>query len=399
MVDVNKLLGFDRFEKVFSRFIKDPIKIIPDQCYTYRDKSYKCEKCVKICHSDSLLLEDHSIKFIESRCDGCGLCHTICPTGAFLLSDDSKLVLRKIKHFLETEKKMICKCINTRNEEESEENASAFTTVCLGRLDESIILGAAALGAEKIWLDSSACETCEYGAKPLIETTLKNCRDILTAFDNSIEIHFSAKPPANFNTEKGTDLTSLEKGSRRDFFANIGKSLMGSGRDLVGERVDKIMESLSPSEKTLYNSNLPEKRAILLLMMNHLGNPKEELPDANSLFTDIEISDGCVFCNNCTTFCPTSALSRTKKEKRGIEFTPANCVNCGLCEFVCPNMSLKLSGVPAWRELLADEKKILIEGNLYMCRKCQQYFESKTPANECHACELRRKKLGDDSWY
>jgi len=400
MVDVSKLLGLERLDKVLSRFIKEPVKVLPSQCYTYRDKTYKCEKCVKICHVDALTLEEQAIIIDEELCDGCGLCYAVCPTGAFQLHVDNKTVLSQMKLFIENDNALICKCVRTKDEDEVKEEASALQIVCLGRLDESLLLGAAALGAKSIWLDSSACEDCEYKASEMITKHVENTKEILRSFDSKVEISFSKDAPSISEAIGSTDLSELERSSRRDFFSGIGKSLMGSGSEVVGDRIDKVLESISPSEKPIFDSNIPEKRAIFLIMLSHIGKPIEKRLEKDSpLIADVSITESCVFCNNCTTFCPTSALTRTKGDVRGIEFKTSLCVNCGLCEFVCLNGSLKIDGNPSWEELILRNKKILIEGGLYQCSKCHQYFESVTGSSECHACRLRRSKLGDDSWY
>ncbi len=400
MVDVSKLLGLERLDKVMSRFIKEPVKFLPSQCYTYRDKTYKCEKCVEVCHAGALTLENQAITIDLKLCDGCGLCYSICPTGAFQLEVDNRTVLSRIKLFSENDGAVVCKCVKTKDKDEVEEEASALETICLGRLDESLLLGAAALGAESVWLDASACNDCAYNASGIIEGHVKNSMEILRAFGSKTEILFSSDEPAGGSAPDSADLTELEKNTRRDFFSGIGKSLMSSGSNVVGERIDKVMESISPTDKPIYDSNIPEKRSILLIMLSHLGKPVEErLKNESALIADITITNFCVFCNNCTTFCPTDALTRTKGDLRGIEFNPSLCVNCGLCEFVCLNDSLKIDGNPTWKELILRDKKVLIEGGLYQCSKCHQYFESAARSSECHACKLRRSKLGDDSWY
>jgi len=400
MVDVSKLLGLNRLDKVLSRFIKEPVKVKPSQCYTYRDKTYKCEKCVKVCHADALTLEDQAIIIDEELCDGCGLCYSICPTGAFHLHADNKTVLSQMKLFIENDNAITCKCVKTKDKDKVKEETSALETICLGRLDESLLLGGAALGAKSIWLDSSACGDCEYKASEMIARHVENSREIISSFDSKVKISFSEEAPSKSETLGFTDLSELEKSSRRDFFSGIGKSIMSSGSDVIGERIDKVLESISPSEKSIFDSNIPEKRSIFLIMLSHMGKPVEErLESDNALIADISITESCVFCNNCTTFCPTAALTRTKEDVRGIEFNTSLCVNCGLCEFVCLNGSLKIGGNPSWEELILQNKKILIEGGLYQCSKCHQYFESVTGFSECHACRLRRSKLGDDSWY
>ena len=65
-----------------------PYFVVPSEFIATLDADVckRCETCIKRCHFDAIIKDENDqIRIIESRCKGCGLCATKCPTGAIKL--------------------------------------------------------------------------------------------------------------------------------------------------------------------------------------------------------------------------------------------------------------------------------------------------------------------------
>ena len=60
----------------------------------------------------------------------------------------------------------------------------------------------------------------------------------------------------------------------------------------------------------------------------------------------------------CTVFCPTGAVSRFKASDGsfGVEHRPSLCVQCGMCEAICPEGAISISNELSPQDFLAGRK-------------------------------------------
>ena len=96
-------------------------------------------------------------------CTGCGLRASVCPTGALETQAPTNLaLLQRVVERATEEDSLAFTC--TRYLEARGKAAEAGVQVnCLGRLDESILVGAVAWGAKDLPLVDGACQGCPAG--------------------------------------------------------------------------------------------------------------------------------------------------------------------------------------------------------------------------------------------
>ncbi|MGR3220638.1 MAG: indolepyruvate ferredoxin oxidoreductase subunit alpha [Candidatus Anammoxibacter sp.] len=61
---------------------KNEIKIAPNQCLRPEQKDLLCHNCVKSCPKEAIDLRK-ALRLEQDKCDGCGICIEVCPSGVF----------------------------------------------------------------------------------------------------------------------------------------------------------------------------------------------------------------------------------------------------------------------------------------------------------------------------
>jgi len=130
---------------------------------------------------------------------------------------------------------------------------------------------------------------------------------------------------------------------------------------------DKVRESRKLAAELLY-SRYPETAAVREIAAKLGVDVREEAADSHD----------CILCGLCTRTCHEIVGANALKFKdRGlgreietpkIEFTPAACIGCGSCAFVCPTGFVRMESV--------DGKRIIWDKVFKMaaCEVCGRYF-------------------------
>src|SRR3990170_9167365 len=285
------LFSFGQFEKILAR-LDEEVRVSSRRCVR-RVNDSSCHKCVEICPTD--VLSRNSSEF-NKNCIKCGLCATVCPTEVFVLKRSSdQFLVSQIKLFLDYTQALTFICAkNTKFGVRK-----AIKVPCLGRLNESILVGAAALGARSIWLDESFCSECEIKKGNLVaEKIVQTSQEILDVFRSPTEILLAAEPPESIKKQFFKGLPE-EQYSRRNLFANFRKTVLQAGVTLIESNLPSVL--IEDKEKKVQRYyQLPAKRAQLLNFLSRLGRPvNKEISAENIPFYQVEIKDNCTLCGKC----------------------------------------------------------------------------------------------------
>ena len=146
--------------------------------------------------------------------------------------------------------------------------------------------------------------------------------------------------------------------SRRGFFSDA----LGVAKDTakiaakaaIENELGYKIDELSIGERLRVDSDgrMPrlsmKRHEEVLNALDAIGQPGEGVTSSR-LFGSVDIDTSkCNACSMCVTFCPTGALKRDQPAKpsariRYLEFSAADCVQCGLCKDVCWKGAIELS--------------------------------------------------------
>ena len=233
---------------------------------------------------------------------------------------------------------------------------------CLAWVDVALLVHLACNGAERIAVPLDACPSCELAdAAELVRAAVENARRICAV----------AGIDAAFETTDGAGLRDLEAApeadatgelSRRSLFTQAGASLLDTAR----EEAARQLESLAGAPVSDDAPIEPDTRRWQLLDDLHAAGLTDDaavVPRALAPRVSIDV-ERCSGCAQCALFCPTEALRRIGRAPGGrtlLEFDPARCRNCGVCEATCRYAALTCEETLTAAELFAlDPQEILI---------------------------------------
>lgn len=365
----------ERFAHLLHRVGGAQATVEASRCLRQHSGLSDCHLCVKSCPVQSIDLTGGV--HVLTHCTGCGVCLTVCPVSAFdLTGATAGQFLSQVASLLREHPSPLIAC------ERSADAASADVIVpCMGRLDETLVLGPLALGAELLYLTRGPCENCPYqDAMPRYRRMLGRVRSWGGALPGS-----SARI---VETEEGTrqkPTPSREAGpGRRAFFTWV----RSEGMQLMSSFLDDFTQGFR-GRHAARGGSLPLRNRLLPRFLKKLGAGEREVPyDPEAPFAELLIDEvKCNACEACVQVCPTDAIERAGGEEAfRLTMDASRCINCALCLDACiPNaltfrQSLSLKRV-AWRE-----PQVLVEKAYGHCGRCERRFLVEGDAESQDLC-------------
>jgi formate hydrogenlyase subunit 6/NADH:ubiquinone oxidoreductase subunit I len=300
---------------------------------------------------------DESIKIDVDKCDDCGICTGVCPTGALEGMGPTNAELIHRVEQLEGTASVAFACPKAFKGS----NERVIAVNCIGRLDESILIGAVAHGISHVSLVDGPCRDCPSAAgRKAAAQAVAESNALVQAFGISPHISFVAEVPFQFAVSAGT-AGSSEALSRRAFLTAFFRETKATAALTVGTVLDKEPEKPAERKRGELPQRLSAKRQLLLERLPRLGqlaNPDFGLE--NGSFATCHIKPSCTACQMCAFFCPTGALSKTEQDgKPAMTFRVSHCTNCHLCAEVCYWTSLDLTAQVDLGKVLDDVKETI----------------------------------------
>ena len=354
--------------EIMQRLESKALHIEPRRCVMVRNRNASCRRCAQACPSGAIALHDNTIEIDNELCFECGSCSTVCPTEAIVslkpLDDDLAARVQAQHEACPQEAVIICARLAAKH------RAAADRVVevpCVGRVDASLLVRMAALGATDIRVVDGHCRTCRY-------------RDAQVAADRSIEAAnalFSvwgveARVQRTEELPEAVLATSVQEAkggvSRRGFFSDLRSSARSLAMEATQAAIDiefnqgKKKESLRDVLKMDASGHMPqvtpERHMRIIGDMATMAEPSPDAVVEGPLFSRVFIEEEkCNNCGLCATFCPTGALRRVAeqsddagdggqktvvsaarakaKQRHWIESRPWRCVGCEMCADVC----------------------------------------------------------------
>ncbi|NLF10962.1 MAG: 4Fe-4S binding protein [Anaerolineaceae bacterium] len=374
--------AIEQVEKALDRFEPHPIKVVGNLCSAKRHRLSNCKRCVDACPAGALTLRTTAAiggpgsavadgpHIDPERCTGCGMCAAVCPAGALEAQSPSNIeLLAQVMRLALAGQGVAFAC--PLSLEQADAGRPCVIVNCLGRLDESLLVGAVAHGARPVRLIDRACEGCAQAAgRAMAAAAIERSNGLLAAFGLPGQIAFHtgkacALPAPTPAAGNGEGL------SRRGLLKRLAQETLRAGQAIAeapqpGESQPReLLPADEPLPRGELPADLPLTRALLLTALRRLdpaplAGPGQAAAGAG-LFASFDCTDQCTGCQMCGFFCPTGALTKVEQDGQlGVIFRPARCTDCGLCRDICYRDAVVLSSGADLTYVLADAAQVFL---------------------------------------
>ncbi len=298
----------------------------PDICAHSRSRKTGCSRCLDSCPVSAIRSVGDIVEIDPQVCGGCGLCASVCPTGAAsyqLPAGDA--IFQRLRGLLAA-----YRAAGGREPvlliHDSRQGAELVSMMARhGRGLPGAVLPFALNEVTSVGFDLLACALA-YGAGQIV---------LLVGPEKAEELGGLAEQIGLAETV----MTGLGYGGGRVHLLN----------EIDPEAVEARLYDLEPREPAPHGEFLPMggKRTRLLLALRHLHakapTPLDVLPlPAGAPFGRVQVdAAGCTLCLACVSACPTSALL-DDESRPWLGFVEESCVQCGLCRNTCPESVISL---------------------------------------------------------
>ena len=372
------------------------LAVEPQRCVLVRHRNGECLRCAAVCTTGAISLGEEGIVVSPEKCIGCGTCASACPTGCLTAANptDEELFGAVEAALAENEGRVAIACErafamasgNRMKRDSCDATAPSFVpgkiagatsdgrplvgVVCLGRVDESLLVEATARGARSIQLISGPCESCPHrcgGA--LSDEIIVSAETLLAALGTPSPIDRIRLQHASDTREilRLRPTASAQDDTNAVNAATVadasGDCLSESGYPVAPPTGESQQDSREPqfahvqADGTLPHF-VPERRLRLFNSLKALGTPAAPTVTTR-LWGQVTIdTELCRSCRMCTVFCPTGALTRfdAANDAFGVEHRSALCMQCRLCETICPEQAIAVAEEVSADEFLSGKK-------------------------------------------
>jgi len=370
------VLNFETLEKILGAHEPAPIRLDAARCLNRRHKARACAEC-QACPTDAIVFADGVPTALdETKCVTCGLCASVCPSGAFATHPHDAALLDAVAAYPIVE--LACK----RATETRAPNVERVMTVaCLARLNHDVLV---ALGAEhaRAWLNDVPCAECPIGARayPRIVALVNAARRTLSAWQRDMALALYTLTEAELGTPRALTQSAPTELSRRELFSFLRGNL-GRAAGMVVAATLNVAPSQAPSTPAFERAQAT------------LGVPPANL--TGERFATIRVDEACTACGLCAKQCPTRAIEfRADAGYFVLDFHAHQCLGtaCRICELYCLPRVLTIEPGVASQVWHAREPIHLRTGQLALCTKCQTAFALVADESLCPTCRNEKNK-------
>lgn len=320
-------------------------------CAHGRSGKTGCTRCLEACPAEAISSLIDSIKVDPTRCQGGGICATVCPSGAIsyaypkakdLLNHVRTLLLSYLKQGASQPDLVF---VTEKEQEQAKQILPAALLV--------IVEEVASVGPE-VWLSALA-----WGAKAVRLFDLgdgeghqrmpHSSRD---ALDHNIEMVQAVLIAANYPA------------STVAVIANLGDLLT----------LDS-MSKITPAS----HAALSDKRQAFYMALDYLVEQSDQVKEITllpegSIFGDVQVDqEKCTLCMACVSACPANAL-QDSNETPQLGFVEANCLQCNLCTHTCPESAITISPRLLLNHNARKKPRVLHQDSPFCCISCGEPF-------------------------
>ncbi|OPX54419.1 4Fe-4S dicluster domain-containing protein [Oceanospirillum multiglobuliferum] len=313
-----------------------------------------CTRCLDVCPADAIQSLNRQIEVDHYLCHGAGGCSTACPTGAlsFAIPKSSMMLeylQRLLKQYREQGGEQPVLVFHGADTEVNLEHWPAHLIPV--ELEEITSVG------PELWLQAF----CAGSEQVVLLTDAQTPDSLLTLLRKELKLAQSLLRAMGY-AESALRLVEDQNALSANPYAH-----------------DATNSIKVPSLQNKVQLDPLAKRDLLLAAIDHLYQyaPEtiEQLPlPAFAPFGQISVeADACTLCFSCVAVCPTASLSTTQTHP-ALNFTEANCVQCGLCQAACPEKAISLDTRFLFNADLRHAPRVVCQDEPFCCRDCGTAF-------------------------
>ena len=324
-----------------------------------------CIHCIDQCPTKSISFTSKEI-VVDDRCVECGLCSTVCPTGALTLNRPPlKDVIGELVLKCEQNEQVYLHCEKVSV---SDRKLTTVSVPCLGMLPrEAWVTVLNKCKNLSIYHANGGCASCELSTGENVwKKELSSGERMAGSKVKMTSTIIPSMKQEEYDPDRRAFLSSVLKEFKATNKLAL-KELIGSSE--VPSYQEKMQEdSLSKVKRgwgEVYNHLFEVvTKESAYPNMNKRGLLLAELQENKSLQKQKDtrlptISEHCNFCGACAILCPTNALNmETKHDSPSITLQPYKCVDCQLCEDICFTKSIQLQ--PQQNVILLQKRQVLV---------------------------------------
>ena len=349
----------------------DAIDVHEERCISVRNRNADCLRCVEACTSGALAYRTGELLVEPERCIGCGTCATACPTCAIELRNptDAELTAQLKSSIVATKGHpvIVCETALEAAGVAADDVPAACAVPCLGRMDESALVGLAAYRAFDVTLACGSCEECLHApGGALMRDVVEGSRNLLAAFGSSMSVDVVERVPERV-LAPGASGDARRQGagdgaSRRAFLRSAKDASTRAAGAAVAEELGMAEAEPVPAAYRKVEADgtlshfVPTRRVRLYNYLQHIGQPVADEVETRVIGAVSIDADRCSSCRMCAVFCPTGAIKKLDEDGVfGIVHRPSACMQCRLCERICPEQAITVSGRVPIKQFMGKE--------------------------------------------
>ncbi len=372
------------------------LAVEPQRCVLVRHRNGECLRCAAVCTTGAISLGEEGIVVSPEKCIGCGTCASACPTGCLTAANptDEELFGAVEAALAENEGRVAITCErafamasgNRMKRDSCDATAPSFVpgkiagatsdgrplvgVVCLGRVDESLLVEATARGARSIQLISGPCESCPHRCGGALSD------EIIVSAETLLAALGTPSPIDRIRLQHASDTREILRlrptaSAQDDTNAVNAATVADASEDCLSESGYPVAPPTGESQQDSREPQfahvqadgtlphfVPERRLRLFNSLKALGTPAAPTVTTR-LWGQVTIdTELCRSCRMCTVFCPTGALTRfdAANDAFGVEHRSALCMQCRLCETICPEQAITVAEEVSTDEFLSGKK-------------------------------------------
>lgn len=343
-------------EGALEKLRSEKVAVLQHRCVMVRNRHVSCLACAHACPTDCISLDGERLSIAPERCIGCGTCASVCPTCALIAQNptDAELFKRCVEAMRICDGTVVFACSAMVDmAAQALKKAAVVEVRCLGRIEESLLVLLAGIGAKRIVFVASSCEACDLArGRQAAACAFESATAVFDAWGVKTALECKDRFPSCVRAEKEQGYDA----SKRRLFSKTGQSAAVLAHGATGFALDKTLgdaavaydvQQLHVTQNKTLTRFLPARRARLLEALRAFGQPDDVLIDCRLWAHAIIDAHACASCGMCATFCPTGAIEPEDASRgprpEALIYRPDRCVKCRTCVQVCRSGALSLS--------------------------------------------------------